>query len=188
MTLQPAGSEITYTVTYLEMEERPTFDWPSLPAGSGGALLKATNPPVWYFRSLYDAVGRDYSWEDMPKRPDDVVKEWLNPDTMTLWSFIEDGWPHGFFLLEEQPDHTTDLVYFGLVPEAVGKGFGTYLLRTAILTAWQRPGLKKMTVNTCTLDHPRALATYQKAGFKPVRREDKTRILARDRDSARIPQ
>jgi hypothetical protein len=29
--------------------------------------------------------------------------------------------------------------------------------------------LRKMTVNTCTLDHPRALDFYQKLGFRPVR-------------------
>ena len=26
-----------------------------------------------------------------------------------------------------------------------------------------------MTVNTCTADHPRALPTYIRAGFRPVR-------------------
>ncbi|MEL7173881.1 MAG: N-acetyltransferase, partial [Pseudomonadota bacterium] len=38
-------------------------------------------------------------------------------------------------------------------------------------TGWQRSGVERMTVNTCTLDHPRALGTYQKAGFVPIRRE-----------------
>ena len=52
---------------------------------------------------------------------------------------------------------------------------------------WDRDGIQKLTVNTCTLDHPRALAVYQKNGFKPVRREEKSRILKRDRDLSRIP-
>jgi hypothetical protein len=26
-----------------------------------------------------------------------------------------------------------------------------------------------MTVNTCTADHPRAMGTYLRAGFRPVR-------------------
>jgi hypothetical protein len=45
-----------------------------------------------------------------------------------------------------------------------------------------------MTVNTCTLDHPRALDLYRKMGFRPVRTEDHTRILARDRDTSRHPE
>ncbi len=34
--------------------------------------------------------------------------------------------------------------------------------------AW-RPGAAGMTVNTCTADHPRALPTYLRAGFRPLR-------------------
>ncbi|MEM9031109.1 MAG: GNAT family N-acetyltransferase, partial [Pseudomonadota bacterium] len=91
------------------------------------------------------------------------------------------------FLLDLSAPSETDLAYFGLVPSAVGRGLGTYLLRTAILTAWSRDGLEKLTVNTCTLDHPRALQHYQRNGFTPVRREDHTRTLDRPRDLSRIP-
>jgi ribosomal protein S18 acetylase RimI-like enzyme len=44
-----------------------------------------------------------------------------------------------------------------------------------------------MTVNTCTLDHPRALALYQRLGFTPIAREERTRVLVHDRDPARFP-
>jgi hypothetical protein len=40
-----------------------------------------------------------------------------------------------------------------------------------------------MTVNTNSLDHPRALPLYQKAGFVPVRRETRMQVLTRDRDT-----
>ena len=48
--------------------------------------------------------------------------------------------------------------------------------------AWDRPGAARVTVNTNSLDHPRALPLYQKAGFVPVRRETRSRVLTRDRD------
>jgi|GEM_PF-6201329 len=51
------GDEVSYTVTYLEMDSRPSYGWPPTPAGMTGALLRAERPPVWYFRALYDAVG-----------------------------------------------------------------------------------------------------------------------------------
>lgn len=187
MTIQKAGTELSYTVTFLEMAARPDWAWPHLPAGSAAALLKAEKPPVWYFLALYDAVGRDYAWEDIHKREHTEIGDWLAQGTMSLWTLIEHGWPQGFFLLEDQAEGEVELVYFGMVPEAVGKGLGQYLLRTAVLTAWDRPGVRKLKVDTCTLDHPRALAFYQKNGFTPVRREERTRILARDRDLSRIP-
>jgi len=187
MTIQPAGTEVPYTVTYLEMTARPAYDWPSLPAGAQVSLLKAETPPVWYFLSLYDAVGRDYAWEDIHKREHADIQDWLNADGMRLYSLIGKGWPQGFFLLDTRAAGTVELVYFGLVPEAVGRGLGTWLLRTAILMAWDVPGTERLIVDTCTLDHPRALATYQKNGFTPLRRAERTRILTRDRDLSRIP-
>ena len=185
MTVQSAGTELEYTITFLEMTARPSWDYPHLPVASAAALLKAVDPPVWYFLSLYDAVGRDYAWEDMHTIPEAEVADQLNRST--LYTLLEHGWPQGFFLLEPMDEGTVDLAYFGLVPEAVGSGLGGWLLKTAILTAWDRPGTKRLTVNTCTLDHPRALALYQKNGFQPTRREERTRILARDRDLSRIP-
>ena len=92
-----------------------------------------------------------------------------------------DGWPGGFFLLDGSSDGVCDLAYFGLVPQAIGLGLGRWLLATAVETGWDLPGTKKMTVNTNTLDHPRALPMYQRAGFHPVRRETAKRKLTRER-------
>ncbi len=185
MTVQKAGTEVAYTITYLEMETRPSFGYPRLPITSAAALLRAEDPPVWYFLSLYDAVGRDYAWEDMHEISEDEVRAQL--DRSQLFTLTEKGWPQGFYLLEQMPGARVDLAYFGLVPEAVGAGLGKWLLQTALLTAWDVEGTERVTVCTCTLDHPRALALYQKNGFHPVRREEKTRILTRDRDLTRIP-
>ncbi|MDJ1016881.1 MAG: GNAT family N-acetyltransferase [Paracoccaceae bacterium] len=187
MTRQPAGTKVDYTVTWLEMDARPEYDWPSLPVGADVVLLKCEEPPVWWFLALYDAVGKDYAWEDVHDWEHGKIADWLEKDQMSLFVLMGHGWPQGFFLLEDAGAGIVDLAYFGMVPEAVGKGVGTWLLKTAVLTAWDRPGTEKLTVNTCTLDHPRALQTYQKAGFNAVRREDRTRTLTRDRDLSRIP-
>lgn len=187
MTIQPAGTELSYTVTWLQMTARPSYPWPALPATHPATLLHAEAPPVWYFLSLYDAVGRDYAWEDMHSEDPEKLRAWLAQPEVALYTLMMNGWPQGFFLLDATEDKVTDLAYFGLVPEAVGTGLGKYLLRTAIHTAWDRAGLERLTVNTCTLDHPRALQTYQAIGFAPVRRDDFTRTLTRPRDLSRIP-
>ena len=187
MTVQPAGTVLAYTVTFLEMTERPGWGYPHLPAGEPHTLLKAEKPPVWYFLALYDAVGRDYAWEDIHAREQDDLEAWLTRPETELFTLMGPGWPQGFFLLDGTSTGVVEIAYFGMVPQAVGRGLGTWLLKTAILTAWDRPGTEKLTVNTCTLDHPRALQTYQKVGFVPVRREDRTRTLTRDRDLSRIP-
>ena len=71
----------------------------------------------------------------------------------------------------------TDIAYFGMTPEAQGRGLGDWLLGTAIHMAWDAAP-RMLTVNTCSLDHPRALPLYQKWGFEPVRREQRRRKVA----------
>ena len=187
MTVQPAGTEVAYTVTYLEMAARPSYPYPHLPATHPASLIKADAPPAWYFLALYDAVGRDYAWEDAHDREEEDIQAWLDAPMVELYTLHARGWPQGVFMLDERERGTCNLAYFGLVPEAVGKGLGKFLLQTAIHTAWDREDVSRLTVNTCTLDHPRALQNYQKNGFSPVRREDHSRILKRPRDLTRIP-
>jgi len=64
------------------------------------------------------------------------------------------------------------LAYFGLMPEALGKRLGYFFLYQAIANAWSHP-ITKLLVNTCTLDHPRALPLYQRLGFVAYSREDR---------------
>ncbi|MGD0143897.1 MAG: N-acetyltransferase, partial [Rhizomicrobium sp.] len=64
------------------------------------------------------------------------------------------------------------LAYFGLLPEYIGHRLGYYFLYQASLNAWSHP-ISKLLVNTCTLDHPRALPLYQRVGFVPYSREDR---------------
>ena len=66
---------------------------------------------------------------------------------------------------------TIDLAYFGLMPHCVGHGLGRYLLTAAIEQAWSYAP-ERLTVNTNTMDHPRALPLYQKLGFLPYRQEE----------------
>ena len=181
MTRLQAGDEVTYTVTFLEMDQRPTFPYPPMPTGGPTVLLAADEPPVWYFLNLYDAVGAGYEWTDQHEKPKAEVEGFLHDPAVTLFTLMRTGWPAGFFILDGRVEGVCDLAYFGLVPEAVGLGLGNYLLHTAILMGWELPGVTKMTVNTNSLDHPRALPLYQKAGFAPVRRAEHKRILTRDR-------
>jgi GNAT superfamily N-acetyltransferase len=180
--MHKAGEEVDYVVTFLVMTERPAFPRPHLPLGPASALLAAEAPPVWYFLSLYRAVGEEYEWTDMLQRSRAALEEFLKHKDVVLYTFLRAGWPHGFFLLDWRSGDACDIAYFGLVPEATGHGLGAFLLETCIHTAWDRPGVERVTICTNSLDHPRALPLYQKAGFVPERRETKRRFLTRDRN------
>jgi GNAT superfamily N-acetyltransferase len=182
-----AGETVDVTVTYLEMDAPPSYDRPSTPLGAPVALIRAEEPPVWYFLQLYEVVGRDYEWVDRLQEPTEKVEARFCTPDITIYTLLRKGWPHGFFMLDTSAHPTCDLAYFGLVREAIGLRLGSYLLKTALHTAWDIPGVNKLTVNTCTLDHPRALQNYQKAGFDPVRQEVYSRTLTRAWDPGQFP-
>lgn len=77
------------------------------------------------------------------------------------------GEPAGFFELERRGS-ATNLSYFGLVEDCIGKGAGRGFLDRAIGMAW-KAGPSALLVNTCTADHPRALPLYIEAGFQRLR-------------------
>ncbi len=177
-----AGERVDYVVTFLEMDRRPSYPRPHMPTGPVSALIAAEAPPAWYFLDLYDAVGAEYEWTDQHARPRDELEAYLRDPAVTLYTLMRAGWPHGFFVLDGTEAGRCDLAYFGLVPQALGRGLGAFLVQTAVHMAWDRPGAARVTVNTNSLDHPRALPLYQRAGFEPVRRETRSRVLTRDRN------
>ncbi len=167
---------VEVTITYLEMQARPSYPRPHQPLGHQAALLHAESPPLWYFLDLYRAVGAQYQWTDWLEAGEAELKDFVQHPDMALFTLIRQGWPAGFFMLDRREAGICDLAYLGLVPEVLGLGLGKYLLQEAVHMAWDGEGTERVTVNTCTLDHPRALALYQSAGFSPVRQE----IITRD--------
>ncbi|HSF94231.1 MAG TPA: GNAT family N-acetyltransferase [Thermohalobaculum sp.] len=182
MTEGKPGETVEYTVTFLEMAARPTAPVPPAPAGMSLALLAAKDPPAEYFLYLYSGVGAAHEWTDWLMRPRGELEAFVADPKIELFSLLVDGWPGGFFVLDTRKTGTCDLAYFGLMPRAVGRGLAGWLLGSAIHMGWDRPGVETMTLNTNTLDHPRALALYQKMGFTPVRREQRSRVLTRPRE------
>ncbi|MDP6358679.1 MAG: GNAT family N-acetyltransferase, partial [Planctomycetota bacterium] len=81
------------------------------------------------------------------------------------WVATMSGTPAGYFELEPTDEGQAKIVYFGLLPQFIGQGIGGLLLSGAIERAWQIAG-RRVCLNTCTEDHPSALAFYQRFGFK----------------------
>ena len=65
-----------------------------------------------------------------------------------------------------------NISYFGLMPEAIGKRLGFFFSYHVCMNAWALP-IRRLTINTCTLDHPRALPLYQRLGFTAYAREER---------------
>ncbi|GAB5506374.1 MAG: GNAT family N-acetyltransferase [Rhizobiaceae bacterium] len=167
-----ARKPVEVTVTYLEMTERPARHVP-LPLNRHVALLAATNTPLHFYRYLQDRVGRDWTWVNALRLSDDALAERLAGPNCDLRVLYLDGVPAGFFELKLDLPAEVEIAYFGLMEHAAGQGLGRWFLGAAIDAAWEH-NPAKVTLQTCTLDHPAALPLYQKMGFAPVKQAKET--------------
>lgn len=167
---QPAtAGKIDVVVTYLAMTEAPRRPPTPIPPGKL-ALLHAESPPVSFYRYLYDTVGEPWFWYERRKLADESLAAILQDPRVEIYVLYASGVPAGYSEIDRRAAPDAAIAYFGLVPHFIGRGLGAFLLNWTIDSAWRhRP--RRLTVNTCTLDHPKALALYQRAGFVPERQE-----------------
>jgi GNAT superfamily N-acetyltransferase len=173
----PARGEpgaLDVVVTWLEMTAPPAAPPLRAPALKL-AVLRAEAITLPFYRFLYAEVGRDWTW--WVRRPqamtDAALEAILRDPAVDVFVLYAGGQPGGFVELDRRrAPAEIALRYFGLMPWLIGRGVGPWFLDWAVREAW-RHAPAKLTVDTCTLDHPRALAMYQRAGFAAVRQETK---------------
>jgi len=125
-------------------------------------------------RFLYQLVGEPWQWTDKLSWSDDAWQEHVERPQVRTWMAMVQGSVAGYFELERDDAGNTEILYFGLAPDFVGKGYGGYLLTEAIRQAWQVENTQRVWVHTCNLDHPSALQNYLARGFKQYDTEVET--------------
>jgi len=157
---------IQVTVTFLEMAAPPSH-YPPLPYGRQIALLRTRDIPLHFYRYLLDRVGRKWHWVNALRLSDEELVAGLHREDRDIRVLYLDGAPAGFFDINPYQPDETEIAYFGMMEHATGQGIGRWFLGAAIEACWSH-GPSKVTVQTCTMDHPAALPLYQKLGFSPV--------------------
>lgn len=158
-------------ITYLQQESRPARPAPARPRGVT-ALMRAENPPVHYYRYLFDRVGTPHKWVSRRYMPDgDLAKIIQDPDVYIYVPYYH-GAPAGLAEIDARENRngngTAEIKFLGLIPEAQGVGLGRWLLHSAVDLGWSLSPAR-LLIETCTADHPAALPLYQKFGFTPYR-------------------
>ena len=165
---------IEVTVYYLEMTSPPHH---SIPAPQDGLHVEhALTPSVLSYRSLYNAVGKDFHWLSRRTMSDATLAAILNDSRVELHVLHVDGKTAGFAELDRRQSDEIELVQFGLLSGFIGQGLGKWFLNWTVNQAWSYQP-KRLWLHTCTLDHPAALPNYIKAGFIPFKQETIRREL-----------
>jgi thiosulfate/3-mercaptopyruvate sulfurtransferase len=154
-------------ITELEMKARSTRREP-LPIGHKISLVKAQGMAPSFYRYLYREVGRAHHWFLRRGMSDAQLSVILEANDVEVWVLYVDGCPAGFFEIDcsDLPKYA-DIQYFGLIAEYQGRGLAKFMLSEAAHAAWEK-GPEIVSIQTNTLDSPKALVLYQRAGFEPV--------------------
>lgn len=156
------------TIHYLELK-RDAFR-PKRSARDGLAFTKVDPPVPELNRFLYLAVGGAWFWLDRRTWPYEKWAALLARTDVETWLLSANGTPAGYVEFERRDGGAIEIQYFGLLPSFIGQGLGAHLLTCAVERAFAM-GATQVLLNTCSLDHPKALTNYKARGFVEMRSE-----------------
>ena len=163
--LDPA--ELAAVVTSLEMRARPR---PKPLPTSPLRLVRWERPATASYRALFRRVGEPWLWFSRLAMDDTALKRIIHDPAVEVHAVLDrDGVEVGLLELDFRMGETCEIGFFGLVPELAGQGLGRWLMALALARAW-RPGVGRVWLHTCSLDHPSALGFYRAQGFAPFAR------------------
>ena len=135
-------------------------------------LVKKTNPDFQLNKFFYKQVGKKHRWVDRLSWSDEKWIKYISNKNLDTYLITEKEDLAGFFELLYNPElKETEISYFGLLEEYIGKGIGGYALSEAIKKSFEK-NIKRVWLHTCTLDHPNALKNYIARGMKVFRKEN----------------
>lgn len=157
------------TTYYLEMKSASQLK--AVNDSKGLQICECEIKQFQFNRFLYQLVGKHWEWFNKYTWSDNQWKAYVENDNLRTWVAYYKGSPAGYYELQQQDNGDVEIVYFGLSPKFIGKGFGRYLLSHAIQSSWAWKGTTRVWAHTCTLDHPNALQNYKARGLVVYRVE-----------------
>ena len=134
-------------------------------------VVKKIIPDFQLNKFFYKQVGKKYKWVDRLVWSDERWIKYISDKNLETYVISKSNELVGFFELLYNPEfNDTEISYFGLLDEYIGKGIGSYALSTALKKAFSR-NIKRVWLHTCTLDHPNALKNYLARGMTVFKRE-----------------
>ncbi len=168
-------TKIKTLVTFLQMCEQK-HEYPA-PFPDHILLKRVKNISISQYRQIYKQIGEKYYWVSRKVISDSELKVIIHHPKVEIYILCDTRLPTdeqiiGFFEISAQnAPRSAEISFIGLVDNAIGKGLGLLLTQYAIQYAWAQ-NVGRILIQTCTLDHKRALPLYQKLGFSAYNRQN----------------
>ncbi len=161
-----APGKIASVVTFLDMRALPA-PRPE-PVRTDLGLIRLGVLDGARYRSIFGRIGERWMWFSRLGLDDAALAALLGGADIEAYIVRADGRDAGLLELDVGAPDETEMVYLGLVDEAIGQGIGRWLMNRAIEKAYARP-IRRFWLHTCHLDHPGAIAFYMRSGFRPYK-------------------
>ena len=134
-------------------------------------LEKVSPPNIEINKFFYKNIGQKHRWVD--RLIWDNLK-WVsyieNNNVYTYILKLKDDLVGYFEIINDENSKSSEIAYFGILENFIGKKIGGYFLSEAIKICFNNYS-NRVWVHTCTLDHKNALKNYLKRGMKIFREE-----------------
>ncbi|MGE0241138.1 MAG: GNAT family N-acetyltransferase [Parvibaculaceae bacterium] len=155
---------VANVATFLEMRARPVAS--SQASAESLTLERWRDADPAAYRALFRVIGENWLWYSRLVMPDHELLRIFRDPRIEIYRLLDKGEVAGLLELDFSETDECELSFFGLVPDAIGRGAGRFLMNEAIGLVWAKP-IRRFWVHTCTFDHPAALPFYRRSGFTP---------------------
>lgn len=179
-----APGMLAAVVTHLEMRSAPT-PRPDPPGSERFSLRPMKERSLAAYRDLFRAVGADWLWTSRVVMADEMLQAILDDPQVEIFELQAGSNGRGILELDFRTAGACELAFLGVTRDLVGSGAGRFLMNRAIARAFEKP-IERFWLHSCTLDHPGAVAFYQRSGFRAYARQ--VEILPDPRLSGHLPR
>jgi len=134
------------------------------PEPQGLRIEECLSPTLSFYYYLAITIGERWAWSGPRSKTPEENRAIIQNPAVKLYVPYMHGVPAGMIELHTQHFPEVELMFFGLMPEFIGKGLGLVSLSWTVDRVF-RMGATRFHLHTCSLDSPRALEVYKKAGF-----------------------
>lgn len=159
-----APGKIAAVITHLQMYARPPLR--PEPPDHGFALVHARRADIAWYRDLYRRVGENWLWFSRLTLDDGALAGLIHDPKVEVHSLRRGKRDDGILEIDFRRFPDVEISFLGVVSELLGTGAGRFVMNRALDITWSR-NPRRVTVHTCTLDHPHAFAFYLRSGFSP---------------------
>ena len=134
--------------------------------------ISEVDPPDFQLNKFfYKQIGKKHRWIDRLSWSDEKWINYISNKNLETYIICECEELVGFFELLHNPElQETEISYFGLLEEYIGKKCGGYLLSEAINKLFE-DGISRVWLHTCSLDHENAIKNYLARGMQIFKSE-----------------